>query len=342
MRAFVTGASGFLGGRLAELLVEQGFEVVALVRATADERHLSHLPIRLVRGDLGSKEMLKDVVRSVSHIYHCAACSTDWAGWQTYYEANVVGTENLLAAARTAKDISRFLHVSTTDVYGYPNTPCEEENSLMDVGLPYNRTKLLGERAVWRAQQESSLPITIVRPATIYGPRGKAFVVDIAELLRQGLMAYISSGRCTGGFTYVDNVAEAMIQASMSQQTLGNAYNISDGSGATWKQYVSGLAKGLGLCSPRINLPFTVAISVARALEFPHGSLKIPGRPLLTRHAVYLLGKDQEFPIGKAKRDFNFSPKVSFTEGIERSIAWLKSSSEAWLDRNHSGTRQPF
>jgi nucleoside-diphosphate-sugar epimerase len=144
-------------------------------------------------------------------------------------------------------------------------------------------------------------------------------------------MAYISSGRCTGGFTYVDNVAEAIIQASISQHTSGQAYNISDGSGATWKQYVSGLAKGLGLRSPRINLSFTVAMSLARALEFPHGSLKIPGRPLLTRHAVYLLGKDQEFPIEKAKKDFNFTPKVSFPEGIERSVAWLKSSSGAYL-----------
>jgi nucleoside-diphosphate-sugar epimerase len=326
MPVLVTGASGFLGGRLAELLVEQGVEVIALARATSDVRHLSHLPIRIARGDLADQEKLKDLVCDVSHIYHCAACSTDWERWETYREANVIGTENLLAAARTAKNLARFVHVSTTDVYGYPNTPCAEGSSLTDVGLPYNRTKLLGELAARRAQEEYSLPVTILRPATIYGPRGKAFVTDIAELLRQGWMAYVSSGRCTGGFTYVDNVATAMIQAGASRETLGNAYNIADGTGATWKHYVSALAKGLGLHAPRINLPFALAMSVARAMEFPHSSLRFPGRPLLTRHAVYLLGRDQEFPIAKAKRAFNFSPAVTFQEGIERSVAWLKSS----------------
>jgi nucleoside-diphosphate-sugar epimerase len=326
---FVTGASGFLGGRLAELLAARGDEVVVLARTSADMRHLAHVPVRVVPGHLGELETLQHAMRGVTQIFHCAAASTDWASPQTFYEANVRGTENLLAAAETVIGLKRFVHVSTTDVYGYPPVPCSESHApiddLNDVGLGYNHTKVLGERAVWAAHRERGLPVTVIRPATIYGPRGKAFVTDFAELLRIRLMAYIDDGRRTGGFTYVDTVAEAMMQAAASERTLGMAYNLSDGTNGTWSDYVSGLASGLGYKPPWLNLSFGSAMLLARAMEFPHGTLHLPGRPQLTRHAVYLLGRDQEFPNEKARRHFGFAPTVDLAEGISRSVAWLKS-----------------
>ena len=322
----MTGASGFLGGRLAELLAATGREVVVLARSTSDLRHLAEVPVRVVVGDLGDVEALKCAMRGVTEVFHCAAASTDWAPAKTFFEANVRGTENMLSAAAAAGSLKRFVHVSTTDVYGYPEAPCSEEQPLKDAGLGYNRTKVLGETAVWAAYRERGLPVTIVRPATIYGPRGKAFVTDFAELLRVRMMAYVDGGRRTGGFTYVDTVAEAMMQAAEGERTLGMAYNLSDGTGGTWKEYVSGLASGLGYKMPWLNLSFARAMMLARAMEFPHGTLGLPGRPQLTRHAVYLLGRDQEFPNEKARRDFGFSPQVDLAEGIRRSVAWLKAS----------------
>jgi nucleoside-diphosphate-sugar epimerase len=322
---FVTGASGFLGGRLAELLADRGDEVVVLARSSADLRHLAHVPVRVVQGHLGELETLKDAMRGVTQVFHCAAASTDWASMETFFDANVRGTENMLAAAEANPDLKRFVHVSTTDVYGYPVVPCREDHPLNDVGLGYNRTKVMGEKAVWAAHRERGLPVTIVRPATIYGPRGKAFVTDFAELLRIRLMAYIDDGQRTGGFTYVDTVAEAMMQAAESERTIGVAYNLSDGTDGTWREYVSGLAKGLGYRLPWLKLSFGSAILLARAMEFPHGTLGLPGRPQLTRHAVYLLGRDQEFPNESARRDFGFAPAVDLAEGIRRSVAWLKS-----------------
>ena len=133
----------------------------------------------------------------------------------------MTGTQNLLDAAVRAGTVERFLHVSTTDVYGYPQAPCDENAPMHDAGLPYNRTKIQGEEAVWRAHREHGLPVTVVRPATIYGPRGKDFVVEIAKLLRQRVMVLIDGGRARGGFTYVDNVAEAMMQAALSPGSAG-------------------------------------------------------------------------------------------------------------------------
>lgn len=326
MIALVTGASGFLGGRVAQMLLERGDEVVILARPTSDLRHLSPKAVRVVRGDLSQREALREAIQQVTVIFHCAACSTDWAPWQTYLEANVIGTQNLIAAARDAPKLERFLHVSTTDIYGYPRAPCAEDHPFTDAGLPYNQTKGRGEAAVWQAHQEGGLPITIVRPATIYGPRGKDFTQEIAMLLRQRLMAYVDSGTAPGGFIYVDDVGQAMLDAAASPHTIGEAYNISGGTGATWQQYATLFARQLGAKPPWINLSFTAAMALARFFESVHGALRLRGRPLLTRHAVYLLGRNQEFPIAKAKAAFGFTPKISLEEGIDRSVAWLKGN----------------
>jgi nucleoside-diphosphate-sugar epimerase len=323
----VTGASGFLGGRLAEVLANQGEQVAVLARPSSDLSHLSAVApdrLRIVRGDLTDRESLIEAVRDATQIFHCAAASTDWASMEVYLGSNVKGTEMLLAAAAEARQLQRFIHVSTTDVYGYPAVPCAETGEVRDVGLPYNRTKILAEAAVWRAS-DAGLPVTVLRPATIYGPRGKAFVTDIAELLRKGQMAYIDGGRATGGFLYVDNAVDAMIAAARSPEAEGQVYNLSDGTGASWKTYVKALADGLGCRSPWINLPYGAAMAIAGAMEAPYHWLKmLPGRPMLTRHAVFLLGRDQEFLNGRARAELGFTSRVSMEEGIARSVAWVK------------------
>jgi nucleoside-diphosphate-sugar epimerase len=316
------------------MLAERGGPVRVLARASSDLQHLSHLQrqivpgdleIQIVRGDLSDAAALNEAMRGVRVVYHCAACSTDWAPLATYLTTNIVGTQNVLDAALRAGTVERFLHVSTTDVYGYPHEVCDESSPMHDSGLPYNRSKMMGEEAVWQAHRERDLAITVVRPATIYGPRGKDFVVEIAKLLRQRLMLLIDDGKARGGFTYVDNVAQAMMDAAQSRVTIGRAYNICDETGKTWREYTYVLADELGSKRPWIRLSFAQAMALGQIAEAIHGTSRLPGRPLLTRHAVHLLGRDQEFPTTRAREDFGFSPQVSFAEGIARSAAWVRS-----------------
>ncbi len=324
MAVLVTGATGFLGGRLAQVLAARGKTVRVLARPGRSLQHLAGTPVEVIHGDLAAIESLARAVDGVSHVYHCAACSTDWAPWRLYYEANVDGVKNLLDAAARVDGLQRFLHVSTTDVYGYPAQPCDESHPLTDVGLPYNRTKCQGEEAVWRASRDRGLPVTVLRPATIYGPRSKDFALEIARLIRQGTMMVIDGGRSPGGFSYVDNVVDAMIRAASLPQTAGRAYNLADGTGATWRQYVDALADGLGERHPRLNLSFTAAFALARASELTYRALGVSTRPLLTRHAVYLLSRNQEYPTTRAREEFGFAPAVSFEEGVRKTADWLK------------------
>ena len=144
----VTGATGFIGGRLTERLVEQGASVRVLVRPGSDRRRLEKLDVELVEGTLEDAASLRRAMHGIKTIYNCTGLSTDWARWSAFEQTNVTGVKNLLDAAARTGSTERFLHLSTTDVYGYPNEACDESVAPRDVGLPYNRSKLVGEQAV--------------------------------------------------------------------------------------------------------------------------------------------------------------------------------------------------
>src|SRR3954462_7327684 len=113
----------------------------------------------------------------------------------------------------------------------------------------------------------------------------EGLTLDIAALLGERGMALFDGGRARGGFCYVDNVAEAMIRAATTPATLGRAYNITDDTGATWRDYVRALAAGLGYREPWLRLPSRLALPLAGAMELAYSHLGLPGRPVLTRHA---------------------------------------------------------
>lgn len=321
----VTGASGFLGGRLAQILAGRGNKVRILDRKGALPGRLAGLGIEVVKGDLSDLAALRSAVKGVARIFNCAGCSTDWAPWKSYFDANVGGVENLLATAAAEPTLQRFLHVSTTDVYGYPDSACDESAPLKDTGLPYNRSKIMGERKVWEAAR-NGLPVTIVRPATIYGPGSKDAVAEVAKLLREGGMVYISGGKSKAGAVYIDDVIEAMVLAASSQAAIGQAYNISPpAEDVTWKEYIEALASGLKTGKPRFSLPFHLAYAVGMACEAVQFLLRADSRPLISRHAVLLFSKDQGYISSKAVRDFGFRPNTGLSEGIRLSVAWLDS-----------------
>ncbi len=327
-RNLVTGGSGFLGSHLVEALVERGDEVRVLVRPSSNITHLESLGVELAYGHLDDVQSLRSATQGIKRIYHCAAIAADWGAWETFHAANVTGVRNLLDAAMEA-GVSKFIHVSTTDVYGCPDYPADETAPHRQRGLPYGDTKIEGERLVWNYYNQHDLPVTVVRPTNIYGPRSTTFVQEIVDLLKSGSMVHIGKGRKPAGLAYVTNVVDVILRAAESESSVGQAYNASDGSEVTWRQYVDRLAEIVGVSSPRVVIPYRMAYLAGWAMEKTYGALRIETRPLLTRMAVELFGTHQGFSINKACRELGFEPKVGFDEGMRRVEIWLRQTGSA-------------
>lgn len=322
-RDLVTGGSGFLGSHLAEALVAQGDNVRALVRPPSKTAHLESLGVELACGDLNDVGFLRTATQGIDRVYHCAALAADWGARETFHTTNVTGVRNLLEAALEA-GVSRFIHVSTTDVYGHPDYPADETAPYRRRGWPYGDTKIEGERLVWAYSRERDLPVTVVRPVSIYGPRSISFVLDIVELLKAGSMVHIGTGRKPAGLAYVTNVVDLLLLAADGERSVGQAYNACDGSDVTWRQYVDRLAEIVGVSSPRVVIPYRVAYLAGWTMEKIYGALRIEARPLLTRMAAELFGTHQGFPIDKARRELGYKPRVDFDEGMRQVEAWLR------------------
>lgn len=319
----VTGGSGFLGSHLVQALAARGETVRALVRPTSKTEHLESLGVELAYGDLGDVQSLRAASQGMERVYHCAALAADWGAWETFHAVNVSGMRNLLQAALQA-GVSKFVHVSTTDVYGHPDYPADETAPYRLRGWQYGDTKIHGEQLLWDFYRQHGLPITVVRPVNIYGPRSTTFVLEIVELLKSGSMMHVGQGRKPAGLTYVTNVVDVLIRAADSDSSVGQAYNACDGSDVTWRQYVDRLAEIAGTPRPRVVLPYRLAYLAGWTMEKTYGALRIKSRPLLTRMVVELFSTHQGFPIDKARRELGYEPQVDFEEGLRRVQAWLR------------------
>jgi nucleoside-diphosphate-sugar epimerase len=321
----VTGGTGFLGSHLIEALAARGESVRALVRPTGKVAHLQSLGVEPAYGDLTDAPSLRAAVRGMERVYHCAALAADWGyGWDAFRAVNVTGTGSLLAAALEAK-VSRFVHVSTSDVYGYPDYPADESAPYRRRGWPYGDTKIEAEQLAWTFHREHGLPVTVVRPVSIYGPRSNSFVLEIVALLRSGSLVHIGRRAKPAGLAYVANMVDLLLRAGDSDRSVGQAYNASDGSDISWRQYVERLAAIVGVPNPRRVVPHAPAYLAGWVMERIYAALRIKTRPLLTRMAVELWSTDQGFPIDKARNELGYEPEVDFEEGMRRVEAWLRA-----------------
>ncbi len=347
-RLLISGASGFLGRRLAEMALARGETVRLLLRPTSrldlaadrldpDGLDLGGAGERLdiVRCEFADAAGLVRAMAGVRIVHHCAGLAADWGRWAAFRAANIDGVAQLLTAARDAGTVERFVHVSTTDVYGYPVVPGDEIDEPRDTGLPYNRSKLLGDALALRFCRETGLPVTVVRPATIFGPHSKDWAVELSELLTAGWVVTVGGGAVSAGLVYVDDVAQAMLALAADPTAIGEAYNIVDPAALSWRDYFDRMADGLGVARPRFDLGPATAYALGAACEGIYGMLGITSRPLFTRHVVRLLSRSQGYDSGKLRRAVPDFPAIGVEEGLTRTLAWLTARRDQALASQH-------
>jgi nucleoside-diphosphate-sugar epimerase len=330
-RCLVTGASGFIGGRLAERLVHDGYSVRCLARASSDTSRLEQLDVEIVCGDLIDASSLASAVAGCRYVCHCAAFVSDWATTAEIASVNVGGTRALLEAA-VAASVRRFLHVSTTDVYGYPGERgVDETYAATRFRNWYAQTKLEAESEVRRIAATAPLETVILRPATVYGPGSKEVIGEIARAIRGRHMLLIGGGRAIAGLCYVENLLDAMLLGLRHAAAPGHAFNVSDGLDVTWRQLVDDLSDGLGAARVHWSMPYWLASGVGATLELGyralHGATGLSASPLLSRQAVQVLGCNQDFSARKLRETLGWEPRVGYDAGLEATLAWLRVSS---------------
>jgi nucleoside-diphosphate-sugar epimerase len=312
-----------------ERLVREGLQVRCLVRATSDTRLLEALGVELSLGDLEDAASLRAAAEGCRFVIHCGARVTDWDLAADLARVNVLGTRHALEAAVRA-GVDRFVHVSTTDVYGYPGTSVDES---YDPGAVfhnwYAQTKRAAEDEVRRFEREHGLPVVILRPATVYGPRSRELVQSIARAIQGGYMLLVAGGRAVAGLSYVDNVVDAALLALQHERAPGHAFNVSDGLPVTWKQYTDDLARGLGARAVHLSAPFWIARAVGTSLELGYRALRKLTRlrldPLLSRQAVHMLGRHQKFSSDRARQVLGWAPRIDYETGLALTLEWLKA-----------------
>jgi nucleoside-diphosphate-sugar epimerase len=320
--ALVTGATGFIGRRLAARLAKDGHRVRALVLPGEDPAAIPELAgiarLEVVTGDVTDGGSIARAVSGAGRVYHLAAVVGDWGDEDAFERINVGGTRHVLDAAAHA-GVERVVMVSSIVVYGSQlrTGPCDED-APRELGVgPYSRTKRASEELALDYDAFGRVPVTVIRPGNVFGPGSSLWVDEVAALLRKGAAMWLDDGDGDADLAFVDNVVDVIARAADASGAAGRIYNATDGAGVTWKQYLTDLAAAAGAPPPRRHLPAGVATAVGAAMAHAQH------RPLFTREAAQLLASRAPVPNARAAAELGYEP-VPYARAMDSVSHYLK------------------
>lgn len=326
MTTLVTGATGFIGSHLVELLLQRGHAVRVLLRRSSDPVWLKDLPVEMVFGDLFDDRVLRQAVQGVDYVYHSAGV-TKAKNAEGYYRGNTVGTENLLSAvADAAPQVKRFVHISSQAAAG-PSPgpiPITEEVSPRPI-TTYGRSKWESERACQRKM--GALPVTIVRPPAVYGPRDKD-VFAFFQTMGMGVQPLIGFNDKLVSLIHVGDLVRGFVMAGEHPASAGKTYFITSRKPYSWLE-IGDITRGvMGRSAFRIRVPEPVVYGIGAVAEVL--SMLSPKPALLNLEKVKDIVQDYWTCDGSAaKRDVGFEQQIELAEGIRETVAWYRG--RGWL-----------
>ena len=323
MKVLVTGATSLLGGEIAARLAARGDDV------TVFQRGASGLPHHEVRGDVADRARVDAAVAGSDVVIHAAAKVGVVGTWSEYEAANVVGTANVLAAARAA-GVGRFVQVSSPSVahaghslVGEPATPADPQRARGH----YSRSKATAELQALAADADG-FSVVAVRPHLVWGPGDEQLIGRIVERARQGRLAIIGSGTALIDTTYIDNAADAIVAAADRAGELGGrAFVVSNGEPRPVHELLDGIAAAAGLPAPRLRVPAAAAKAAGTVIERVWAGLGRRDDPPITSFLAEQLSTAHWFDQRETRRALGWSPTVGLDEGFARLAAWFSERS---------------
>ena len=326
MKALVTGATGFIGSHLVEALLQRGVQVRCLVRPTSHLTWVKGLPVEIIYGDCQEKDSLGPGVKDVDLVFHLAG-ATRAIDAKTYFEVNAQGTENLVQACLEHNTrLQKFIYLSSQAAAGPGrNGGKKKESDRCDPVSPYGISKRRGEELA--LAQAHELPLLILRPAAVYGPRDKAFLF-LFQCLAKRIKPSISGGVQHLSLCSVQDLVGAILLAAETRTQSGEIFFLSDGQDYRMEEINDVFAQAMEVTAFRLRIPPPVLFGIAAVGQY---FSKISGKPALISRgrAEEMIQPNWLCDITKARTLLGFEPQISLAQGAKLTFDWYRK--ENWL-----------
>lgn len=322
----VTGASGFVGSHMVDYLLSKGHEVRCILRKSSSTKWLENKNIKIFNSGLSDKDGLAEAIKNADYIYHIAGVVKSKTR-DGYFKGNVEPTRNILdVCLKVNPNIKRILIVSSLTACGPTKIgkPVNEKT-------PENPITTYGESKFMQEQLAKSyfdkLPITIVRPPAVYGPRDTEIYL-VFKTFQKGLMTLVGFNKKELSLVHVFDLVHGIYLASINEKSKGQTYFISSDEISDWDKVAKILEDVFEKKALKIKIPHLIVYLIAAIAQFFSLFSKKP--------ATFNLEKARDFvqeawtcSISKAESELNFRPLLSTEEGIKQTIEWYKSVN--WL-----------
>ena len=324
----ITGATGFVGGHLAEACATRGHKVRTIARPGSDTSLLDKISAEIIRGDLLDHQTVQKAMDGADVIVHCAAKVGDQGPVDDYRAINVGGLRGLLEACK-GKPPSRFIHMSSLGVYEARHHYGTDESEPLPTNHMdgYTQTKVEADRLALEYHHKHGVPVVVLRPGFVYGPRDRTVLPKLIKRMTIGKVHYLGGDQRALNTIYIGNLIEAVFLAVEKPEAVGQVYNLTDGEAVTKRRFFEAVADGMGLPRSKQILPRWLAAIVARILERRMRRAVARGqKPLITPAQFKFLLLNLDFSIEKAKRELGYRPRFNFDQGMRETLAWYKQN----------------
>ena len=313
----VTGGSGLVGGRLIEMLRQDGWQVRAIGRSSEALQRVESLGAVPVHADLEDETALRAALQDCTTVFHAAALFKMWGSEDEFNRANVEGTRRLLTVARSM-GVRGFVQIGAAAVVMGEPVPMlgitEDAPLQIRSWAPYSSSKAKSELLVREANVPGSFHTAVIRPPFIWG-QGMPTLDQMIRSIERKQFRWPGDGEQAMSTCHVDNVCRAAILAA-ERGTGGASYFVSDGADGTLRTVMTALLATRNIVPPKASVPFGLAWWMARCMEALWRVLRIGGEPPMTRQMLRMVGMPFTLNIARARTELGYQPIVTWQSGI--------------------------